>query len=284
MKSQVELITPETAKQILDRTKIKNRSLNWNTVRHYAEQMRAGKWHLNGETIKIDINGNAFDGNHRLNAVILSGVSVEMLVVRDVEDLDSFKTVDIGRPRTSAQIFNMDGVKNYTVLTSAITKFVSLKKDGEKIRENEKTGKEEDLINKELPLIKLSPEEALNIYYKDQDLWDEIAKRATACYVSTHLVSKSEVGGYMSYLIIEKKHDKEKVFEFFDDVLKRDQPINATNAKLRKRLINVSKSAKMRSLPRQQLFVKAWNAYLIGKTIKCLQWRGTINEKRKDFN
>lgn len=46
--------------------------------------MKTGRWVLNGETICFDSNGVLRDGHHRLLAIIESGVTIEVLVVRGV--------------------------------------------------------------------------------------------------------------------------------------------------------------------------------------------------------
>ena len=47
--------------------------------------MKAGKWCLNGEAIEFDTNGKLKNGQHRLRAVIKSGVAIDCVVVRGVD-------------------------------------------------------------------------------------------------------------------------------------------------------------------------------------------------------
>ena len=54
------------------------------TVNEYIAQMRKGLWVLNGETVCFDANGALMDGHHRLLAIIESGITIEVLVVRGV--------------------------------------------------------------------------------------------------------------------------------------------------------------------------------------------------------
>ena len=49
----VVMVTPKTAKQWL-KNNTRNRRLNITTVERFANEMKAGAWRLNGETIKFD--------------------------------------------------------------------------------------------------------------------------------------------------------------------------------------------------------------------------------------
>ena len=79
MKTDVILVTPEMAAGWLQRNKI-NRAVRKHAVDHYARQMRLGQWRLTHQGICIDADGNLVDGQHRLEAIVQSQVSVEMMV------------------------------------------------------------------------------------------------------------------------------------------------------------------------------------------------------------
>lgn len=83
----VELITPEIAKEYLDQHNKMNprKKINRPVVNSYAMDMKAGKWHLNGEPIVIDANGDIKNGQHRLLAVVAAGVPVYFYVVRGID-------------------------------------------------------------------------------------------------------------------------------------------------------------------------------------------------------
>ena len=100
----VELITPEMAEELIKRNTNNFRKPDSRTVAAYAKEMSLGEWKLNGDTIKIDYQDGVpviVDGQHRLMAVIKSGVPIKSIVVRGVND-DGL-TVDRGRKRTLSQ-------------------------------------------------------------------------------------------------------------------------------------------------------------------------------------
>lgn len=96
--SKVITITPELAQRILGNNPY-NRNVNQRTVKRYAEIMKAGLWHENGESISIDENGNLVNGQHRLLACIESKCSFNCVVVYGVQRNDSF-IYDSGVNRT----------------------------------------------------------------------------------------------------------------------------------------------------------------------------------------
>ncbi len=86
MRSEIQVITPEKARQILAGAPENVRKLNMNRVQQYARDMKAGKWVLHHQGLAYDKDGRFFDGYHRLNAVIIADVPVEMYVTYGVPE------------------------------------------------------------------------------------------------------------------------------------------------------------------------------------------------------
>ena len=120
IRSTVEKITPEVAAKILEDSKtIQNRNVSDHHVEWLTSQMRDGRWVLNGEAIIVDEDGQLLDGQHRLWAVVNSGITIESLVTRGVER-KAFPTIDTGAARTSSNTLTMTGEKNTKVLAAAL--------------------------------------------------------------------------------------------------------------------------------------------------------------------
>lgn len=109
MKTIVELITPARAEELL-RMNTANRPANMVVVAAYADMMTRGLWRTNGTTITIG-NGVLVDGQHRLLAVIRSGVSITQNVSSEV-DPDAYATVDRGYGRSPGQVLATMGIAN----------------------------------------------------------------------------------------------------------------------------------------------------------------------------
>lgn len=103
----MELITPEKAAEYLKMNR-KNRRILDKKVAMYSMDMINGNFQSeNGETISFYQSGTLKDGQHRLKAVVKSGVANWFLVVRGVAD---DKTIcDRGRPRTTQNVMELDG-------------------------------------------------------------------------------------------------------------------------------------------------------------------------------
>ena len=96
MHHKEETITPALAEKYLSTNVEHQRHINTPKVALYAKMMKDGDWALDGQSIKFAKNGRSqvlIDGQHRLHAIILSGVPVEMVVQRGLE-LSAFKTLD----------------------------------------------------------------------------------------------------------------------------------------------------------------------------------------------
>ena len=110
MEYAVEKITPAKAKEYLkaNTQNPRGKQLNRNVVRRYAHDMANGLWELNGEAIVFDRRGILKNGAHRLAAIIMSGATVEIAVVRGVDE--SVTAYDMTYVRTVAQMANAEDI------------------------------------------------------------------------------------------------------------------------------------------------------------------------------
>jgi hypothetical protein len=107
----VETITPELALALLERNK-NNRTIVIERVHGYARDMRDGVWHVNNQGLGFGANGELYDGQHRLLAVVKANIAVPMIVVRDI-GVQARGTIDMGRSRSVGDTLAMiDGEEN----------------------------------------------------------------------------------------------------------------------------------------------------------------------------
>lgn len=121
MEAAVETITPALASEWL-RGAARNRNVQDSTVRRYGSDMLAGRWKLNGQGVIFDENGQLVDGRHRLTAIVATGCTIQILVVRGAKP-EAFETMDSGRGRTLANTLAIEGRKN-TAATGACARMV----------------------------------------------------------------------------------------------------------------------------------------------------------------
>lgn len=103
-------ITPDMAAAWL-KSNTHNRNFRAVVASAYAADMAAGAWLENGQSIRFATDGTLLDGQHRLTAIKDSGVTLRMIVVRNLPN-DTQMTMDTGAKRTFADVLRMSGEKN----------------------------------------------------------------------------------------------------------------------------------------------------------------------------
>lgn len=131
MNEKIEIvdITPDLAAEWLTKN-THNRHSRPRTVNAYAADMLAGAWRWNGESIKFAKDGKLLDGQHRLLAIVQSGVTVRMVVVWDLDD-ETQETMDGGTKRKFSDALTLRGERNASVL-GAVIRFVHLWESGQR--------------------------------------------------------------------------------------------------------------------------------------------------------
>ena len=107
--ARLEIITPAKARKMLERN-TNNRKVNKSHVAALARDIKNGHWFTNGQTICFDCNGVLTDGQHRLLAIILSGVTVESLVAYNVAP-DACQTYGSEVVRSFRAVQEINGIK-----------------------------------------------------------------------------------------------------------------------------------------------------------------------------
>lgn len=105
-----ETIDPDKAAIYLEHNDT-NRMLSKTHVNYLSHIIKSGNWSLTHQGIAFDVEGNLLDGQHRLQAIIHSGMEVPVLVFRATIVSDRTK-IDYGRVRTINDIFKMEGLTN----------------------------------------------------------------------------------------------------------------------------------------------------------------------------
>lgn len=95
---QLETITPEVAAQY-DALNKNVRNVIPSLVDRLARDMAAGRWKATHQGIAFDEDGRLVDGQHRIRAVIKSGVTVKIMVFRGIT-ADQNLAVDCGAKRS----------------------------------------------------------------------------------------------------------------------------------------------------------------------------------------
>lgn len=248
----VETITPEIAAAWLAQPANRNRPISRDVVRRYAAMMTAGEWKLDGAPIRFSADGRLLDGQHRLSACVLAGVSFRSVVMMGV-DPAAFTVMDTGRRRGGSDALAITGEVDTTTLAAAIRAVLAY---------------EAGL------LFTSSGGRGASAMYSNQQVLDAVAAhpriRESLPYgrLCGHLMSRSRAAA-AHYLT--SKHDALAADRFFNTLasglnMSETEPVYA----LRKRLEidRVKRVGRMGEAQISELVARAWNATRQNRTMK----------------
>lgn len=111
MKVSITKVTPLMASEFLNNNK-SNRKINKAQLQMIIRAIDDGKWRLTHQGIAFYTDGELADGQHRLEAIMRTGVSLTMPVFNGVErDIDTVLAIDSGKGRTVTDGALISGLK-----------------------------------------------------------------------------------------------------------------------------------------------------------------------------
>lgn len=267
MKSAVERIGPREAEAMLEAVKddprTRNRPVKDAHVEWLAGMMKAGRWRTNGEAILLDEDNKLLDGQHRLWAIITSGVTIEIYVTRGAPR-EYFATIDTGATRTTADVLGIRGESNSPTL-SAVLGWLHRYEQGKMLAGTKASG--------------FSQEIAVNLMRKHSSIRDVVtwanAQRKHA------ILSKIPASALAFLKYVFSLYKPNKAEEFFEHVADpRLDRIGAPTETLRNWLLKKDQSrARARifagTLTTMAVCVKAWEAFLDDLRPKTFVWHRT---------
>lgn len=263
-----EIITPQKAEEYLQMN-LENRPVSKDTVAIYADMMKRGKWHLNGESITFTPEGELLNGQHRLKACVLAGVPFTSTVTRGIPK-EEFKTIDCGRTRKMSQLIGMQGTKHYVIVASTFNMAQALIK-GVRISDRNAVKKGAGYTNID----------KMELFEQDREGYIEAANAARQLSCGAKLLDVSLVGGCIYYLTKYCGYTMEYVSLFFEQLLSYSTSRFQAIDTLRIRLIkesnnNIGKTHRNVILA---LLIKTWNNYVTNKAVMCLRF----TEEKEDY-
>jgi hypothetical protein len=256
------MVTPELASDLLNRNK-RNRPLNALTVARYARDLVAGLFRSTAQPIVIDWNGDLLDGQHRLWAVVDSGVAIEMYIATG-EDPDTFAAYDRGRKRSPGDVLTLLDYSDGNTLGAAANR---LHRHLRGVTWSTTASDREVNLEEMIKIVEEFPGLASSV---------KAARRLIAKEAGNAPLAPPSLAAFLHYLFAEKDADHA---EWFFNVIASGAGLEETDAALhlRRRLIQnkVDTKAKLPDKELAALFVKAWNAHREGRPVRVLRWRTT---------
>lgn len=252
MKIKIENITPQLAKLWLEDNK-NFREPKRKNIAKMVQDMKAGKWELNGETIKWDTDGNLVDGQNRLMACIEADVPFKSVVAYDVE---SDLNIDCGTQRRLADYLRYHGCERFAGdVASTLRMIWTLRRHGRCYAK----GYGDSATNQQL----------INLYMKEPTITDTVCRiqRQKSAGLSASLA------GALIHLFREKD---EVMAEKFVRVLEGSLSLAVSDPvmQLRERLIKDRLSrARISTAHKCALAILAWNHWRNGTASRNLNWR-----------
>lgn len=268
MKTEIKLITPAGAEELLRKNNL-NRQIKERIVKEYSRLMVAGLWkEETGEAIKIAIDGTILDGQHRLIALSKSNISLNFLVITDLNK-DIFTVLDTGVLRNAGDILHIAGVANSHNIAAAITKYLKLKKGSISVLE----------ANSNLKDFAISKAELFSVYNNRNKFWDVAIEMSNKWYNKfQRVLSMSEISSLYAFFYDIDENDSFKFMELLCNgtELNKYDPILL----LREKLIFSKTNLKFKITPIQKLAViyKTWNYFRNKESIKLLRFNYDLDK------
>jgi hypothetical protein len=265
--TNIEKITPKIASELLLNNHSAQRNVSLAHVTNLSNQMKSGLWKTNGESIILDGKSNILDGQHRLRAVVMSGVTIDFLIVRGVNP-ECFTTIDGGMKRSCGQIFTIAGVSdgnNFAACASGVMNYrravnvIIREKGGGMIKGGSLSTN-----------IRPSPQEVMYEYSAHKIEYDHAVKIARKV---RHMITISASGTIAALALIDGNESIEWVTSFWESVATGENLTSQSPAyHLRERHI-ANKGARHKFSVNHSILLcaKAWNLYASEKSCKLLR-------------
>lgn len=249
-------VTPAMAEKWLTEN-THNRHLNDRTVAALAGAMLRGEWVENGDAIRFAVPRVLLDGQHRLHAVVRSGITIRTDVVEGLP-VDAQMTMDVGRKRSFADILKLRGETDWNSVAALTTRIY--KWETGQIRS----------INRPASHAQL-----LAIWEKNHaEIRSSISVAHAVRRQLPMTISILALGAFLFQQL-----DDEDCAAFFDGIkdgagLEEGSPILAfRRLVLNEMATNNRRHGRMNEVLLLALLIKAWNAYRAGETVQLLKWR-----------
>lgn len=124
IQTSLETITPDMAAAMLEKN-TGNRNLKEKHIQRIASDLKEGRWHWNGASIVLNGDGTILDGQHRLMAIVRSGVPAQTMVVRGLSKSVQ-PTIDSNITRKANDVLTMRGVPYSTRVAALVRMAVAV--------------------------------------------------------------------------------------------------------------------------------------------------------------
>jgi hypothetical protein len=268
----VHVITPQVAEELLRRNLPgANRKASLSTIAYYAAQMKAGEWQLTGQAIIFDANGRLIDGQQRLWACLLSGVSFTTWVVTNIPSVPHlFAYIDNSRSRTPANALQTAGFNGVSPTIAAILK-ISAEIGGYTASSTGRHARISPVEYVRMAQQRPSAKKAARLASSD---WED----------AVTLVGHKDVVGYLGMRIIDL-FGQQTADDFFGELTDLEGSYGPDSASIGLRKLLLADQLKDKPMKRHQVLgnaIKAFNAWYASEPLKK-RWFMAAHEEFPTF-
>jgi hypothetical protein len=252
MQVEVCTITPEKAAELL-KANTANRPLKQLHIAFFENQLRRGEMQLTHQGIAISVSGRLLDGQHRLTAIVNTGIEARLLVATGLPD-SSFAVLDTGTARTAADVFSIDNVHHASCLATGIRLY---------------------LFYKEIPSVMWSGKSSKiasttvirQKYFLDPEGWQWSAKLASHSFVP-RLLTPGPTAAFIYLASRDSAYSRDYLTDFLYQTKEGiDLPYGSPILAYRKTTFNGLVNGKVQQSRLADL-IKLFNAYTTGQNLK----------------
>ena len=261
-----EQITPDVAAQYLSRNE-GNRRLSEAHVKLLAGDMKRAGYLITGDTIKFDRTGRLIDGQHRLNAIVASGLAQKTLVVRGLDPMVQ-AVIDAQKRRSAADAISFAFNTPNTTTVAAIARLdMSIRATRNPTALSAARG------------TQVTNTQVIEWVTENADVLD-YARRAHSLANKSRDVRLSPTFGGWLWLNFGRAAGDEKADEFFAPMLDRHKPFGIERTGVAPahdpryvfmQAVNRFNGDDRASLKPVVYGVKAWNLWRRGKELRLLR-------------
>jgi hypothetical protein len=224
-------VTPQAGAKMLERNK-GNRDIRQHRVDYFVDLLTRGEFKCTHQGIAIAPDGNLLDGQHRLWAIVTSGIAADMMVAHNV-DPDTYTAIDTAAKKTNADLLRVD--RRITEVAGFIIKFVHSVAAGP------------DRVGKAL---------------------DGPVGQAIRTLVQGHQTTKARVSAVpIKAAVVARMLDipanTNRLCELYRAFVARDYP--SLNKSTQSFLRQIDDTARVRPGDAHQIFIRAWRAFDVEK-------------------
>lgn len=257
-----QLITPAYAAELL-KMNTNNRAIRQSKVDALAESMRKGEWELSNDAITISEGNVLLNGQHRLMAVVKSGVPCNFIVYTGAPD-STLDIMDTPSLRKVSDVIQRKGGTNTVRMQATIAAVYRWIDDYENNWEtlfrfdNHARG---------------TRREAITYYEEHKDILTKWLNRAAQIVEkNVALLPTTTLAGFAVFLESKLNHSEEKIATFLKELILEGMTSNGTILYARKRLLR--NKMKLETLKRGddiRLLVRAWNDFCLGRQVQIIK-------------